>query len=71
MQKEVDPGMKEYLKTLKGREYDPISRDEERKLMKKYKKSHDIKARDTLLKSNMRYACSLVTPYVGMGLSYR
>ena len=71
MQQEVDPGMKEYLKTLKGHEYDPISRDEERRLMKRYKKSHDMKARDTLLKSNMRYACSLVTPYVGMGLSYR
>lgn len=71
MQKEVDPGMKEYLKALKGHEYDPISRKEERKLIRKYKKSHDMNARDTLLKSNMRYACSMVTPYIGMGLSYR
>ena len=61
MQKEVDPGMKEYLKTLKGREYDPISRDEERKLMKKYKKSHDMKARDTLLKSMQ--SCDSVRRY--------
>lgn len=67
---EVDPGMKEYLKTLSGKEYDPISKKEERKLLKRYKKLNDTDARNALVKSNMRYACSLVTPYIGKGLSY-
>lgn len=67
---EVDGGMKEYLHSLKGKKYDPLTRKEEEKLLKKYKKTHDKNIRDKLIMSNMRYASSMVNPYVGRGLSY-
>lgn len=49
--------------------YKPLKRDEEKKLLKKYKRLHDINARNILITSNLRYACKLATLYCGRGLS--
>ena len=67
---EIEDGVREYIKTLKRHEYDPISREEERVLIGRYKKDRDLEARNRLIKANLRYACNLVNSFVGKGLTY-
>lgn len=47
-----------------------LTKEEEVSLWKKYKKEHDLKARDTLIKSNLKFVANVAKPYIGMGLSY-
>lgn len=70
MANETDPGVREYIKTLNRRQFDPLTKKEEHKLLRKYKKYGDTNARDKLINSNLRYAFSLANVYAGRGLSY-
>lgn len=47
-----------------------LSKEEERSLWEQYKKNHDLKAREKLITSNLRFVASVAKPYIGMGLSY-
>jgi RNA polymerase primary sigma factor len=59
-----------YTNQLNGSKYDPLTKAEEKKLIRKYKKTHDISARNKLVNSNLRYAQTLVKPWIGQGLDY-
>ena len=50
--------------------YKPLSRNEEMSLWEKYKKNNDIKARDKLIKSNLKFVAMIAKTYQGLGLSY-
>lgn len=47
-----------------------LSKEEELSLWEKYKKENDLKARDKIVKSNLKFVASVAKPYIGMGLSY-
>lgn len=51
-------------------EFKPLSKEEEYSLWEKYRKNNDIKARDKLIKSNLKFVASVARGYQGMGLSY-
>ena len=59
-----------YKNQLGSHQYDPLTKAEEQKLLKRYKKTHDIDARNKLIKSNLRYAQTLIKPWIGRGLDY-
>ena len=48
----------------------PLTREEEFSLWEKYKKHNDMKARDKIIKSNLKCVASVAKEYIGMGLSY-
>ena len=56
----------QYIKSIK--EYQPLKKDEERRLMRAYKLNNDLSARDVLIKSNLRYACKLASGFKSYGL---
>lgn len=51
-------------------EFKPLSKEEEYSLWEKYRKNNDIKARDKLIKSNLKFVASVARGYQGLGLSY-
>lgn len=57
-----------YFKDLN--KYRPLSREEEFKLWKKYKKDNDIEARNKLITANLKYVVKVANFYLGRGLSY-
>lgn len=57
-----------YFKKLKN--YKPLSKEEERGLLIKYKTENDLEARNKLITCNLKFACGLASKYVGRGLSY-
>ena len=59
---------KAYFESLK--KYTPLTKKEERKLLKQYKKNNDLNARNKLINSNLKYAAKLATSYRGRGLGY-
>ena len=48
----------------------PLSKEEEYELWKKYKDGGDVKARDKLISSNLKFVASIAKQYQGRGLSY-
>lgn len=50
--------------------YSPLTREEEAVLWRKFKKNHDIEARNKLVTSNLKFVASVARNYIGMGLSY-
>lgn len=50
--------------------YKTLSKDEEFSLWEKYKKNHDLKARDKIIESNLKFVANVAKSYIGMGLSY-
>lgn len=50
--------------------YKPLSKEEEYELWKKYKYEGDMKARDKLISSNLKFVASIAKQYQGRGLSY-
>lgn len=58
-----------YYKELK--DCKPISREEEVKLIKKYKNNNDINARNKLIRSNLHFVADVAKRYKGLGLSYQ
>ena len=65
---DFDNSAKAYFNSL--RKYKSLTKNEERKLLNRYKNFHDIGARDTLIKSNLKYACKLASSFRGRGMSY-
>lgn len=65
---DIDEGMKKYFKSLKH--FNPLKKDEERKLLEQYKKHKDISARNKLIEANLKYACKLANTYRGRGLTF-
>ena len=50
--------------------FKPLSKEEEYSLWERYKKSNDLRARDKLIKANLKFVASVAKKYQGMGLSY-
>jgi RNA polymerase primary sigma factor len=50
--------------------YKSLSIDEELNLWKRYKKNNDIKAKEKLITSNLKFVASVAKNYQGRGLSY-
>lgn len=65
---EHDKSVSTYFNEVAG--YKPLSHDEEYELWKKYKYEGDIKARDKLISSNLKFVASIAKQYQGRGLSY-
>ena len=65
---DIDEGMKKYFKSLKN--FHPLKKEEERKLLEEYKKHQDVSARNKLIEANLKYACKLANTYRGRGLSF-
>ena len=70
MLNQQDEGLSQYIRTLKGHTYDPLTKKEERKLLRRYRLHNDTDARNKLVSSNLRYAFKIANGYVGKGLSY-
>ena len=66
--KELDGGMKNYFESLK--DFKPLSKEEERKLLMDYKLHNDIKARNRVIEANLKYTCSIVKNYCNQGLTF-
>jgi len=49
----------------------PLSRDEELKLWKYYKKTGDLLARNRLVECNLKFVVSVAKQYIGCGLSFQ
>lgn len=58
----------DYFKDIN--KFSPLSKEEELSLWEKYKLENDLKARDKIVKSNLKFVASVAKPYIGMGLSY-
>lgn len=58
----------DYFKDIS--KFSPLSKEEELSLWEKYKMENDLKARDKIVKSNLKFVASVAKPYIGMGLSY-
>ena len=51
-------------------QYKSLSQEEELSLWKRYKLNNDLKARDTIIKPNLKFVASIAKGYQGRGLSY-
>lgn len=65
---EIDEGVKEYFKSLS--KYKPLTKEEEHKLLALYKANNDLEARNKVITSNLKYACSLANSFRGQGISF-
>lgn len=65
---EIDDTVKAYFNSLK--EYKPLTKKEEHELLKRYRRNHDIAARNKLINSNLKYACSMASSYRNHGVSF-
>lgn len=57
-----------YFESLKS--LSSLKKNEEKKLLREYKHTHNISARNKLIKSNLKYACKLASSFRGQGLSF-
>lgn len=67
-QLDIDECVEKYFKNLK--QFKPLKKEEERKLIEAYKLRNDISARNKLIEHNLRYACQLANGYRNKGLSF-
>ena len=51
-------------------EYGSLSKEEELKLFKDYKKNHSLDARNKLINANLKFVINIAKKYYGRGLSY-
>ena len=51
-------------------QYKPLSIEEELSLWKQYKNNNDLRARDKIITSNLKFVASVAKNYQGRGLSY-
>jgi RNA polymerase sigma-32 factor len=65
---DIDECVENYFKNLK--QFKPLKKEEERKLIEAYKLRNDISARNKLIEHNLRYACQLANGYRNKGLSF-
>lgn len=64
---DIDETVKKYFKDLKN--YKPLSKSNEQALLRNYHNEGNLMARDLLIKSNLKYACSMANSYRGKGVS--
>ena len=64
---DIDETVQKYFKELKC--YKPLTKEKEQKLLRNYHNEGNIMARDLLIKSNLKYACSIANSYRGRGVS--
>ena len=64
---DIDETVKKYFKDLK--EYKPLSKSKEQNLLRTYHNEGNLMARDLLIKSNLKYACSMANTYRGKGVA--
>ena len=65
---DIDECIENYFKNLK--QFKPLKKEEERKLIEAYKLRNDISARNKLIEHNLKYACQLANTYRNKGLSF-
>lgn len=65
---DIDEGIKEYFKTLKN--FKPLKKKDEQVLLKEYLVNGNINARNVLIQSNLKYACSIANSYRGRGVDF-
>lgn len=65
---DIDECVENYFKNLK--QFKPLKKEEERKLIEAYKLRNDISARNKLIEHNLKYACQLANTYRNKGLSF-
>lgn len=65
---DIDECVENYFKNLK--QFKPLKKEEERKLIEAYKLRNDISARNKLIEHNLKYACQLANGYRNQGLSF-
>lgn len=63
-----DPSLKNYFNDLK--KCNPLSRDEELELCRRYRTTRDMTARNRLITANLQYVAKVARCYEGKGLSY-
>lgn len=65
---DIDECVENYFKNLK--QFKPLKKEEERKLIEAYKLRNDISARNKLIEHNLKYACQLANTFRNKGLSF-
>lgn len=65
---DFDDSIKYYFNDLKA--FKPLKKKEERRLLEDYHIRGNINARDMLIKSNLKYACTLANAYRGKGVEF-
>lgn len=65
---DITESIKQYMKTLKG--FKALSKQEERDLFLAYKNHNDLRARNKLIESNLKYACKIASNYRNSGLNF-
>jgi RNA polymerase primary sigma factor len=65
---DIDECVENYFHNLK--QFKPLKKEEERKLIEAYKLRNDINARNKLIEHNLKYACQLANGYRNKGLSF-
>lgn len=65
---DIDECVENYFKNLK--QFKPLKKEEERKLIEAYKLRNDISARNKLIEHNLKYACQLANTYRNKGLPF-
>lgn len=59
---DIDECVENYFKNLK--QFKPLKKEEERKLIEAYKLRNDISARNKLIEHNLKYACQIGRAHV-------
>lgn len=65
---DIDDSIREYFYSIKDTK--PLKRKEERKLLLDYRLNGNIKSRDRLITSNLKYACTLANAYRNKGVDF-
>lgn len=65
---DIDETVNQYFKSLKN--FKPLKKEEEKRLMEAYKLRNDLNARNKLIESNLKYACKLANNFRNKGLSF-
>lgn len=65
---DIDVGVRNYFNSLKP--FESLSKEEEHRLLKRYRYHNDLAARDKLITSNLKFACSVAAAYRGKGVSF-
>ena len=65
---DIDPCAQIYMKSIK--EIKPLNKEDEHRLIKRYKKNHDLDARNKLITSNLKYTCKLANNFRNRGIPF-
>lgn len=65
---DIDETVKQYFKSLKG--IKSLTKAEEHRLLRKYKMEGDLKARDKVIESNLKYTCKIANNYRGKDFDF-